>query len=358
MEKETNKTLSILDNDYLNWIGDLKKRYRQSQIKAAIKVNSELIRFYWELGRDIVNMKSEARWGKSFIDTLSRDLKKEFSDSLGFSPRNLRLMRQFYELFPTENFSQESTNQIWQHLAAKIFGIPWGHMCLIISKVRGNQEKAIFYINQTIEHNWSRSILLNFLDTDLYERSGKSVNNFEVNLSSIEKDLAKEITKNPYNFNFLSLDKDYSEKELKDALILNIQKFLTELGTGFAYMGREFRLEVGNTEIFIDMLFYNTKVHAYVVIEVKVTDFKSDYVGQLGTYVVAVDNILKTDRDEKTIGILICKWKDDVLARYSLNSSSQPLGISDYELSRLIPDNFKSSLPSVEEIEIELKRNL
>ena len=173
----------------------------------------------------------------------------------------------------------------------------------------------------------------------------------------MDKDLAKEITKDPYSFNFLTLEKKYSEKELKDALITNIQKFLLELGTGFAYMGREYRLPVGQTEQFLDMLFYNTNVHAYVVVEVKVTDFKPDYIGQLGTYVVAVDHILKTEKDEKTIGILICKGKDEILARYSVDSSSQPLGISSFELSKLIPDNFKSSLPTIEELENELSKN-
>lgn len=348
MEKETDKVLSIVDNDYLYWIGDLKKRYRQSQIKAAVKVNSELIRFYYELGRDIVRMKGETRWGKHFYQSLSNDLRKAFNEAKGFSVRNLQCMRQFYELF--------GDKQISPQVAAQLFAVPWGHILLIISKVKRNQDKALFYVQQVIRHNWSRAVLLNFLDTDLYERSGKADNNFEVNLPDIDKDLTKEIIKNPYNFNFLSMDKEYSEKELKEALIANIQSFLLELGTGFAYMGKEYRLEVDGHELFLDMLFYNTSVHAYVVIEVKVTDFKPDYVGQIGTYVVAVDHLLKTEKDEKTIGILICKNKSDILARYSLESSSKPLGISTYELSKLIPENLKSTLPTIEEIEEELTK--
>ena len=241
------------------------------------------------------------------------------------------------------------------HLVAQLTSVPWAHHRYIIDKCK-DVTKALFYIKMTIDNNWSRSVLLNFLDTDLYERQGKAITKFGTSLPEMGKDLAVEVLKNPYNFNFLKMEKEFTERELIDALISNIQKFLTELGTGFAYMGREFRLQVGETEQFLDMLFYNTKIHAYVVIEVKTTDFKSEYVGQLGTYVVAVDHILKTDRDDKTIGILICKDKDDVLARYALDSSSQALGVSSFELSKLIPEDFKSSLPTIEEIEEELKR--
>ena len=348
MNATNEKVLSILDNDYQNWIKELKSRYKQSQIKAAIRVNSELIRFYWELGRDIVNMKAESKWGSKFYECLSKDLKEQFPDARGFSIRNLYYIKQFYELFPN--------NEIMQQVAAKLFMVPWGHIMLIIDCVRGNTKKALFYVQQTIRNNWSRSILLNFLDTNLYERYGNSVNNFDISLPEENSDLSNELIKDPYNFNFLAINEKYTEKELKDAIENNIQKFLTELGTGFAYMGREYRLLVGETELFIDMLFYNTRVHAYVVVEIKTGKFKPEYLGQLGTYVVAVNHQLKTDKDDKIIGILICKDKDNVLARYSLETTNQPLGITEYELSNLIPDNFKSSLPTIEEIETELNK--
>ena len=247
-------------------------------------------------------------------------------------------------------------NDISQQVVAKLSIVPWAHHILIIDKSGKDVKKAWFYVNKTIEKNWSRATLLNFIDSNLYERQGKAITNFDVQLPEKGTDFANDLTKDPYNFNFITLDNDYNEKELKDALINNIQKFLCELGTGFAYMGREYRLQVGKTEQFLDMLFYNTVAHAYVVVEVKVTAFKPEYIGQLGTYVVAVDHILKTDRDEKTIGILICKNKDNVLARYSVDSSSQPLGISSYDLSRLIPENYKRSMPTIEELEEELKR--
>ena len=348
MKEVGTKILSINDKDYQDWLVELKTRFKQSQIKAAIKVNSELIRFYWSLGRDIVKMKSETRWGTKFFASLSKDLKEALPDSYCFSIRNLHYTKQFYEMFP----SVEKMPQ----LGAQIFMIPWNHIKTILDKSKKDSNKALFYINKTIEHNWSRTMLLNYLDTDLYERSGKAVTNFETQLPKIDTDLSNELIKDPYSFNFLAMEDKYTEKELKDALIKNIEHFLLELGTGFAYLGREYRLVVGETEQFIDMLFYNTQIHAYVVIEVKTKKFKPEYVGQLGTYVVAVDHILKTDRDEKTIGILVCKDKDNTLARYSLESSSQPLGVSSYELSKLIPENFKSSLPTIEELEDELNK--
>jgi len=380
------KVLSILDDDYQRWISSLKKRYRQSQIKAAVKVNAELISFYWALGRDIVTMKPEEKWGKGFYKTLSRDLRESISDAKGFSVRNLQCMRQFYELFPSLQIAPQPVahvekdsvfgenkitqqvaaqikkgsipgeNVILQQDAAQIAMVPWGHILVLLTKCKANPDKALFYIRKTIENGWSRAMLVNFLDTNLYERQGRAINNFELTMPKEKSGLALEITKDPYSFNFLSMEEDYSEKKLKDALIDNIQRFLLELGTGFAYLGREYRLVVGGAEQFIDMLFYNTRVHAYVVIEVKVDEFEPRDIGQVGTYAVAVDHLLKTDRDEKTIGLLICKGKNEILARYALELSSQPLGISSYELSNLIPEKFQGDLPTIEEIENELNR--
>ena len=373
------KVLSILDTDYQQWIVSLKKRYRQSQLKAAVKVNTELISFYWSLGRDIALMKPEEKWGQGFYNTLSRDLRQSLPDSKGFSVRNLQCMRQFYELFPLLSIPQQAVAQIESgealgvneiaqqavaqtesgitpQLAAQIASIPWGHICLIMNRCGKDQRKALFYVNQTVLNNWSRAMLLNFIQSDLYARQGKAITNFDRSLPEEGSDLAQQITKDPYDFNFLTMEKGYSEKKLKDALIDNIQRFLVELGTGFAYMGREYRINIGDKEEFIDLLFYHTRVHAYVVIEVKVDEFEPRDIGQVGTYAVAVDHLLKTDRDEKTIGLLICKDKNEILARYALKLSSQPLGISSYELSNLIPEKFQDDLPTIEEIENELNK--
>lgn len=356
-----------MEQKFIEWVATLSKKYRQSQIKATVRVNSELILFNLKLGEEINNSSFKKKYGNSFFKMLSNELARNLKDVRGFSPRNLAYIESFYILYkkilqqvvaklPSTNIDNNENGEIEQQIITKLSMLPWGHHVVIIDKCMRNPAKAWFFINKTIENNWSRSVLLSFLDSDLYERQGKAITNFEANFPVVDKDLANDLLKSPYSFNFLTIQEKFTERELKDALISNIQKFLTELGTGFAYMGREYRLQVGQTEQFLDMLFYNTKVHAYVVVEVKTTDFKPEYVGQLGTYVVAVDHILKTDRDEKTIGILICKDKDDVLARYALDSSSQALGVSSFELSKLIPENFKSSLPTIEEIEKELKR--
>ena len=331
-----------MEQNFKDWVATLTGKYKRAQIKASIRVNSELIAYYFELGREINRTSFKKKYGTKFFENLSRELRKELSDAKGFSIENLRYVEKFYILY--KNISQQ--------LVGKLYFVPWGHHRYIIDKCK-DIDKALFYVNKIIENNWSRSLLLTAIGSGLYERTEKAITNFTETFSD-HGIIASQLIKDPYNFNFLSIDEKYSEKELKDALLVNIEKFLTELGTGFAYMGREFRLKVGRTELFLDMLFYNTRAHAYVVVEVKIGKFKPEYIGQLGTYVVSVDHILKTDRGEKTIGILICKDKDSVLARYSIESSAQPLGISSFELMNIIPDNFKSNFPTIEEIEYEL----
>lgn len=232
--------------------------------------------------------------------------------------------------------------------------VPWGHHRYLINKFSDEPETALFYVKKTVENGWSRSVMEMFVDKGLHEAQGKAVTNFSRLLPPIQSDLAQAITKDPYTFDFVELTEPYRESELKKALIKDIEKFLLELGKGFAYMGSEFKLKVGNTEQYLDMLFYIVPIHAYCVVEVKVTDFNTCDVGQLGTYMVAVNHILKTDIDNPTIGLLICKSKDQVLAQYALESSNQPIGISEYELTKFVPSEFKSSLPSIEDIETEL----
>ncbi len=304
------------------------------------------------------------RHGEVIYKKISADLIKELPEIKSFSPRNLQYMNQFYRLYSdieithqldAQIFKSEITHQLGAQIDKNIiFMIPWGHHKVIMDKCKDDQSKAMFFVRKTIENNWSRAVLLNFLDTQLYDRQGKAVTNFELTLPAIQSDLAQEITKDPYDFDFVSLTQDYNEKELKDALMDNITDFLLELGSGFAFVGREYRIEIGNTENFIDMLFYNIKLRCYVVVEVKVTAFEPSFTGQLGTYVVAVNHTLKSDLDAPTLGLLVCKSKDNVQAKYAIESSSQPLGISEYELSNLIPDDFKGSLPTIEEIEAEL----
>ena len=352
-----------IDNEYKDWITEVSKRFRQTQLKAAVKTNSDMLRFYWSLGRDIVGLSEKNNYGSGFYKTISEDLKEIFPDIKSFSPTNLKYMRYFYEMYPEVSNRQlavddfedaENRQQVVDDLGQSIiFLIPWGHHVQILGKCKNNPQKALFYVKKTLENNWSRDVLLNFLDTDLYERQGKAVTNFALTLPAEQSDLAQAMTKDPYRFDFLTLREKYDEKELKDALINKAEKFLMELGTGFAYMGREVRIEVGDTEKFIDMLFYNTKRHCYVVLEVKTGKFDSSYAGQLGTYVVAVNHQIKSEEDNPTVGLLICKDLDKVEAQYALESSSQPIGVSSYELSKLIPEEFKGSMPTIEEIEAE-----
>lgn len=347
-----------VDAQYREWISEVSKRFHQSQIKAAVKVNDEMLRFYWQLGKELHDRKDKFSYGQSFYKTISRDLRRELPDVKSFSETNLRYMQKFAELYSEVSNLPQVGEDFRSEEIEPLFAIPWGHHKIIIDKCNGNPKKALFFVNQVIQNNWSRAVLLNFLDTDLYERQGKAITNFNLTLPAMQSDLAQEITKDPYKFDFITLTQSYNEKELKDALMDNIQKFLLELGNGFAFVGREYRIEIGSTENFIDMLFYHIRLHCYVVVEVKVTEFESSYAGQLGTYVVAVNHQLKTEKDEPTLGLLVCKSKDDIKAQYALEASSQPLGVSAYELSKLIPENFKGSLPSIDEIESELRKDM
>ena len=347
-----------IDSKYRSWISEVSKRFRQNQIKAAIKVNGEMLRFYMQLGKELHDRKSEFSYGQGFYKTVSRDLRKELPDVKSFSETNLRYMQKFAELYIIDLNLPQDGEIFDSRIDEAVFSIPWGHHKLIIDKCKDDRQKAMFFVEQVIQNGWSRALLLNFLDTDLYERQGRALTNFELTLPMAQSALAQEITKDPYKFDFITLTQSYNEKELKDALMDNIQRFLLELGNGFAFVGREYRIEIGETENFIDMLFYHVKLHCYVVVEVKVTEFEASYTGQLGTYVVAVNHQLKTDKDEATLGLLVCKSKDDIKAQYALESSSQPLGVSAYELSKLIPENFKGSLPSIDEIESELRRDI
>lgn len=366
--------LMHLDKNYAVWVKELKERYRLSQIKASVAVSAEIQKFYWQLGRDIVARDAENVYGSRFYSHLSQDLIAELPDAKGLSPANLRYMRRFYELFPAgtaivpqladkseANATDRIVSQLAEQSAGKtpswgeeLFALPWGHIRLLVEKCKGDTDKALFYARKTLENSWSRATLGNFLKTDLYERQGRAVSNFGAVLPAPQGDLAQEITRDPYNFDFLTLRERYDERELKDSLMDNITKFLLELGTGFAFVGREYRLPIGSTEQWIDMLFYHIRLRCYVVLEVKVTDFEPGYMGQLGTYVVAVNHQLKTDEDNPTIGLLVCKSLDKVEAQYALESTSQPIGVSGYELSKLIPEDFKGSLPTIEEIEAEL----
>ena len=353
------KNITIIDKDYSQWVKELVARYRQSQIKAAVKVNTEQILFNISLGKDIAERQGENKYGSKFYATLSRDLKEEIPDVEGLSESNIRYCKRFYLLYcqvienlprVVENLDGKNLPQLVEELCS----IPWGHHRLIIDRCSDNPQKALFFVNQTLENGWSRAMLLNWIDTGLYERQGKAISNFTTLLPAPDSDLAQEVTKDPYNFAFAGVRGKYNEKKLKDALLTNITNFLVELGAGFSYVGREYRLQIGEKEKFIDLLFYHLKLRCYVVVEVKIDDFDLPDVGQIGGYIVACNHILKRPDDNPTIGLLICKKKNGLLAQYSLESSSQPIAISSYELEQFYPVKVEGALPTIEEIESKL----
>ena len=362
-----NREIAIGGNDYAAWIESLSARYRQSQIKAAVAVNVEMLKFYFGLGRDITIMEKGQPWGSGFLKRVSCDLKMALPDAGCFSVNNLIYMRCFYRLYASLVFTPQVegktdmmdcvpqvetfTPQLGDQFDHPVFHVPWGHHKLLIDKFQNDAASALFYVRETVKNGWSRAVLLNFLDTKLHERQGKAVSNFAVALPETDSDLAQEVTKDPYCFDFIALTPKYREKELKDAMMAHIEKFLLELGQGFMLVGREYRLEIGTKERFADLLFFHMNLNRYIVVEVKATEFEADHLGQLGLYVSAVNHLLKKPTHEPTIGLLICKTKDNTMVKWALESSQQPIGISEYRISEILPKDVASDLPSIADIE-------
>lgn len=349
MKRPENSQL-IRNADYTAFIKDVKQRIQTAQIKAAVRVNQELLGLYWDMGEQIIEKQRDARWGDGFLEQMSRDLLAEFPAMKGFSRRNLELMRQWVSFW--NPIGQQAVAQIAQQLVAQI---PWGHNQLIINKI-SDCDEAVFYVRKTIENNWSRSVLTHQIESGLYQRNGKAITNFEATLPAPHSDLARQTLKDPYNFDFLMLRERHDERELENALADHITRFLVELGAGFSYLGRQYRLEVAGDEFFIDLLFYHVRLHSYVVVELKTDNFKPEFIGKLNFYVSAVDGTVKTDQDNPSIGILICKSKNDTVVEYALKDIHKPIGVSGYTITKSLPDELKSSLPSIEEIEAEMDK--
>lgn len=357
------------NSDYKNWLIELKANIKRSQIKAALAVNSELIQLYWDLGKQIVEKQKHAQWGSGFIDQLSKDLKDEFPEMGGFSAKNLRYCRAFYEYYSnspiwqqvvakleyTDNQEFTQSQQLVGELENQLFNIPWGHHIMIFQKIK-NVSEAIFYINQTIENNWSRAVLEMQIETNLYARQGKAITNFKTTLPEIDSDLAQALLKDTYNFEFISFSGKVKELELEQKLIDNITKFLLELGKGFAYMGRQFEINVGGEIFKTDLLFYHTKLKCYIVIELKVTKFKPEYVGKLNFYLTAIDRLVKDSSDKPSIGILLCKTKNDVVVDFALHDTHKPMGISEYTYTQL-PTLIQQALPTIQQFTESLNQD-
>ncbi|MDD5186926.1 MAG: PDDEXK nuclease domain-containing protein [Methanoregula sp.] len=328
---------------YPDFISSIKEQIRSAQIRAALSVNRDLVLLYWQIGKEILQRQESDGWGTKVIEQISRDLSSEFPEMKGFSSRNLKYMRKFAEIWSNEQFVQQ--------LAAQI---PWFHNCVILDQVSDPDEQE-WYIRETIANGWSRSILVHQIESDLYNRQGKTVSNLRERLPAPQGELAQQIIKDPYNFDFLSLGKEHTEHDLHQGLIQHLRDFLIELGMGFAFVGSEYHLEVGGEDYYIDLLFYHLKLHCYVVIELKVVDFTPEFAGKLNFYLSAADDLLRDAKvDQSSIGILLCKTRNHVIAEYALRDMKKPIGISTYTLKKALPARMKGKLPTVEELEEEL----
>ncbi|HSX52646.1 MAG TPA: PDDEXK nuclease domain-containing protein [Cellvibrio sp.] len=336
------------DANYKAWLKGIKQSFAQTQLKAAVSVNTALLEFYWQLGGEIIEKQKNSQWGEGFLAQLSQDLMAEFPDIKGFSYRNLKYVRQWYSFYC-------AAPAIGQQPVAQLAQIPWGHNLVIVSKCQTMAE-ALYYVQNTQQHGWSRNVLVHQIESGLYQREGKAITNFAQTLPPLQSDLAQQTLKDPYVFDFLSLTKNYNERELEQGLTQHITQFLLELGAGFAYVGKQVPLTVGEKDFYIDLLFYHLKLRSYVVIELKAGEFTPEHAGKLNFYLTAVDKQLKTEHDNPSIGLLLCKEKDKLVAEYALTDVNKPIGISEYQLTQALPDNLKSSLPSIEEIEAEFAR--
>jgi predicted nuclease of restriction endonuclease-like (RecB) superfamily len=331
--------------NYAQLFEQIKNDIQQSQLRAALAVNKELILLYWRIGKELTERTDRERWGSKIIDTLANDLSRSFPNLSGFSARNMVYMRKFAETYPDLNY------------AAAAAQIPWGHNMVIMDKIENNEQR-LFYVQKCLENGWSRSVLTMWIESDLYGRQGKAITNFKTTLPDVDSDLAQQTLKDPYNFSFLTIAEKAKEQEIEQGLIDHIQTFLVELGKGFAFLGRQYHLQVSDKDFYIDLLFYHINLRCFVVVELKAGEFEPKDAGQLNFYLTAVDKQLRRKDDSPSIGILLVKTKDNLIAEYALQDINKPMGIAGYTTTLIdsLPKELKSSLPTIEEIEAEIER--
>lgn len=362
-----------IDNNYQQWLAQLKEKIRTSQLNAALKVNAELLSLYWEIGRELNNKQDNAGWGDKIITQLAADLKLEFPEMKGFSRSNIFNITKWYRFYsasihlvqqpvglsqdPVEKAGAQIVQQAVGLLPAMLAQVPWGHHILIITKTQTQQE-ATFYLQQTAVNNWSRAVLQHQIESGLYKRKGNAITNFEHTLTKTQSDLARETLRNPYIFDFLGLTEDVQERELEKALILHMKKFMLELGRGFAYVGNQYNLNVEGDDFFLDLLFYNYHLHCFVVFELKVGEFKPEFAGKLNFYINTVNDQIKGKEDKPTIGVLLCKTPNETVVKYSLQGIDAPMGVSEYELTMALPNQLRGDMPTIEELEQEVDKEI
>ena len=341
----TKKSLS-LPGDYPGWLAELKSRIAGARQRAVLAANAEQIQLYHDLGRDILDRQAREGWGAKVIDRLSADLRAAFPDMKGLSSRNLKYMKYFAEVCPDRQFGQQSAAQL-----------PWFHIVTLLTQVRDSDERA-WYARQAVDQAWSRDTLTSQIRSRLHQRQGAALTNFDRRLPAPQAGLATQILKDPYRFDFLGLGDEAHERDIENALVRHITRFLLELGAGFAFVGRQYRLEVDGEEFFIDLLFYHTRLKCHVVVELKATAFKPEHAGQLNFYLAAVDAQVKAPDDKPTIGLLLCKTKKRLVAEYALSGIDKPMGVAEYQLVKALPEPLDTCLPTIEALEEELSRDL
>ncbi|MFY9269149.1 MAG: PDDEXK nuclease domain-containing protein [Candidatus Manganitrophaceae bacterium] len=359
--------------EYADFLKEVKTRIRRAQVKAALSINRELILLYWEIGYRLDAMQKQYGWGSAVIPRLAKDLRNELPELKGFSERNIGRMLAFFreyprlkEILPPLVAKTEVDPSLPQPVAKKgrrpdesvtleslLLHVPWGHNILLIEKVKDHPDR-LWYVQNTLENGWSRHILNLMIDSRAHERQGKAITNFHAKLPPAQSDLARQSLKDPYIFDFLTIEQPFHERELETGLVRHLEKFLLELGAGFAFVGRQVDMEVGKEDFYLDLLFYHLKLRCFVVIELKTGPFKPDYAGKMNFYLNAVDDRLRHPSDQPSIGLILCQEKDKVLAEYALRGMTKAIGVSKYQLTRALPKKLKSSLPSIEEIEAEL----
>lgn len=342
--EEMNKNTIKSNADFSNWIKQLKTKITYARNKLAFSLNSQILELYWEIGKEITEKQQTSVWGSNLVETVAKELHLEFPEIKGFSRRNVYAMVQWYKFYSAK----------YPFVPRVVAQIPWGHNRLIISK-SSSMDEANYYCRKTIENNWDRDTLEVQINAHLFQTEGNTSNNFALTLPKSQSLLAEQTFKDPYNFDFLGLENDALEKAIEDELVKHITTFLLELGKGFAFLGRQYKIEIGETDYFIDMLFYHVELRCYIVIELKAGKFKPEYAGKLNYYLSAIDTQLRKEGDSPTIGIILCKMKNKIDVEYALRDIRKPMGISEYRLTDAIPDDIKPQLPSVEELEDKLK---
>lgn len=336
-------SLARVPSGYADWLADVKARIQAAQLRASLAVNRELLGLYWHIGREILERQARDGWGAKVVDRLAHDIKVAFPEARGFSARNLKYMRRLAEVWPS--------SEVVQQLLHKV---PWFHLCTLLDKVKDPNERE-WYLRASIEHGWSRNVLVMQIETGAHGRRGQALTNFERHLPKPHSDLARETLKDPYRFDFLGIGAEASERELERALVTHITQFLLELGAGFAFVGRQVHLEVGGEDFYLDLLFYHLHLRCYVVIELKTGEFLPEHAGKLNFYLSAVDSQVRGEHDHPTIGLLLCKTKNRVIAEYALRDANKPMGVAEYQLVHALPQSLETSLPSIERLERELE---